>query len=94
MCLSECEGARQELGGGEAGACSSDTGRNRKPSAAGPGASARGPGTKPGRRAGLPVGEGQEGAHVARRVGASPPSPPPLSFRESYHAPPSPLVPS
>ena len=68
-------GARQELGGGEAGACSSDTGRNRKPTAAGPGASARGPGTKPGRRAGLPVGEGQEGAHVARRVGASHPQP-------------------
>lgn len=76
MCVCLCvRGARQELGGGEAGACSSDTGRNRKPSAAGPGASARGPGTKPGRRARLPVGEGQEGAHVARRVGASPPQP-------------------
>ena len=74
--MSVCvRGARQELGGGEAGACSSDTGRNRKPSAAGPGASARGPGTRPGRRAGLPVGEGQEGAHVARRAGASHPQP-------------------
>ena len=93
MCVCLCvRGARQELGGGEAGACSSDTGRNRKPSAAGPGASARGPGTKPGRRARLPVGEGQEGAHVARRVGASPPSPPALPFRVShYHAaPPAP----
>lgn len=72
MCI--CEGVRQELGGGEAGACSSDTGRNRKPAAAGPGASARGPGTKPGWRAGLPVGEGegQERAHVASRMGVQP----------------------
>lgn len=66
------EGARQELGGGEAGADSSDTGRNRKPTAAGPGASARGPGTKPGWRAGLPVreGEGQKRVHVASRMRA------------------------
>lgn len=89
MYLSVCEGARWELGGGEAGACSSDTGRNRKPSAAGPGASARGPGTKPGRRAGLPAGEGQEGAHVARELGQGPPSPP-HSHSGSVIPPPNP----
>ena len=96
VCLSACEGARRELGGGEAGARSSDTGRNRKPSAAGPGASARGPGTKPGGRAGMPVGEGQEGAHVARWVGASPlgPTPTPIQGQSLPHLPLPPLVPS
>lgn len=90
VCLCVCEGARQELGGGEAGACSSDTGRNRKPSAAGPGASARGPGTKPGRRAGRAASGGGAGRGTRGQTGwGEPPQNPPTPIQGQPYPPPS-----